>query len=72
MAYQTPYGVPPPVTVLSAVKTPAEVSEAIVVEPCLNNSLPPDSSIVKLVVPSLTAEAAVVAFVAVAALPVVF
>ena len=49
---------------LIAVITPAEVIDAIVVAPYLNNSLPPDSSIVKLVVNSFGVLVAVAALIA--------
>ena len=43
----------------SAVNTPVDDIEAIMVEPCLKISLPPDSSIVKLVVKTDAVEVAV-------------
>ena len=66
MAFKTPYGVPWPDTSLSAVNTPVDDREAMIVAPFLKMSLPPDSSIVKLAVKIFGVD------VAVAALPVVF
>ena len=63
---------PPAVISLIAVNAPADVIDAIVVAPYLNNNLPPDSTIENPAVTSVVAAAAVVAFVAsvaVAALP---
>jgi hypothetical protein len=68
MPFFTPYGVPPAVMSLSAVNTPADVIEAIVVPPYLNTRLPPDSTIEKLVVET-DAEAGTVGNVQLAKLP---
>jgi len=53
------YGVPFAIILVAEVITPVEDIEAIVVAPYLNSNLPPDSSIVKLVVSNLGVEAAV-------------
>lgn len=56
-------------TFARAIKLPDESREAIFVAPYLKYSLPPDSTIEKLVVTKLAALVALVAFVAVAAFP---
>jgi hypothetical protein len=53
------YGVPFAIILVAEVITPVEDIEAIVVAPYLNSNLPPDSSIVKLVVSNLGVDAAV-------------
>jgi hypothetical protein len=58
------------VTFARAIKLPDESREAIFVAPYLKYSLPPDSTIEKLVVTKLAAFVALVADVAVAELPV--